>query len=156
MAFTSARHGGCGTDLLMPEQSAGPIRILSILEAASVTGPAKAVLEFAREAGHPDAQPKIELSLLTFLRGNVDNAFIETVRDRGLPLDVVSEKGRFDFGVIPQLRQVVARRKPHIIWTNSVKSHFLIRWSGLHRKARWVAFHHGYTTTDWRARSYNQ
>ena len=50
---------------------------------------------------------------------------------------------------------MVERRQPHIIWTNSVKSHFLIRWSGLNRKAKWVACHHGYTTTDWKTRTYN-
>jgi glycosyltransferase involved in cell wall biosynthesis len=127
---------------------------MSILEAYSVTGPAKAVLEFAREAGKPEAHPKIDLSILTFLRGS-ENSFTETVRASGLPLDVVTERGRFDFGVIPQLREAVERRQPHIIWTNSVKSHFLIRWSGLNRKAKWVAFHHGYTATDWKARGYN-
>jgi glycosyltransferase involved in cell wall biosynthesis len=144
-----------GAALLKSGQPAGVIRIVCILEAYSVTGPAKAVLEFAREAGKPDARPKIDLSIVTFLRGAKENSFTEAARATGLPLDVVTEKGRFDFGVIPQLREVVEKRQPHIIWTNSVKSHFLIRWSGLNRKARWVAFHHGYTTTDWKTRSYN-
>lgn len=132
-----------------------PIRILTILEAYSVTGPAKAVLEFAREAAKPEARPKIELSILTFLRGAEGNSFTEAVLAKGLPLETVQEKGPFDFGVIPQLKEVVARRRPHIIWTNSVKSHFLIRWSGLNRQAKWVAFHHGYTTTTWKTRAYN-
>jgi glycosyltransferase involved in cell wall biosynthesis len=129
---------------------------MAILEAYSVTGPAKAVLEFAQEAGNPDARPRIDLSILTFLRGTAhDNSFTEVVRARGLPLDVVIEKGPFDPGVIPKLRAAVERRQPHIIWTNSVKSHFLVRWAGLHHKAKWVAFHHGYTTTDWKTRAYN-
>jgi glycosyltransferase involved in cell wall biosynthesis len=136
-------------------QPSGAIRIMTILEASSVTGPAKAVLEFAREASQPGAHPKIDLSIVTFLRRTKVNSFTETIKAIGLPLDVVAEQGRFDFGVIPQLREVVERRQPHIIWTNSVKSHFLIRWSGLNRKAKWVAFHHGYTTTDWKTRGYN-
>ncbi len=140
----------------IPAQPPGAIRILSILEAYSITGPAKAVLEFAREAAKPEAHPKIDLSILTFLRGGRENSFTEAVRASNLPLDVVTENGRFDFGVIPQLRAVVEKRQPHIIWTNSVKSHFLIRWSGLNRRAKWVAFHHGYTTTDWKTRGYNQ
>jgi glycosyltransferase involved in cell wall biosynthesis len=140
---------------MMAGQPSDAIRVLSILEAYSITGPAKAVLEFAREAGNPEARPRIDLTILTFLRGTQGNSFTETVRDRGLPLEVVSEKGRFDFAVIPQLRDAVERIKPHIIWTNSVKSHFLIRWSGLNRKTKWVAFHHGYTTTDWKTRAYN-
>ena len=37
-----------------------------------------------------------------------------------------------------------------------MKSHFLVRKSGLNRLAPWVAFHHGYTWPDLRARLYNQ
>jgi hypothetical protein len=131
------------------------IRILTILEAHSVTGPAKAVLEFAREARESSGPMKIDLSILTFLRGPQENGFIRTVRERGIPLDIVTEKGRFDFGVIPQLRAAVNRRQPHIIWTNGVKSHFLVRLSGLHRQVKWIAFHHGYTKTDWKDRIYS-
>ena len=137
------------------DQPSGAIRILSILEAYSVTGPAKAVLEFAREAANPEARPRIDLSILTFLRGSQSNSFTEAVRERNLPLITVNEKGRFDLAVISHLREAVDKIQPHIIWTNSVKSHFLIRWSGLHRRAKWVAFHHGYTTTDWKTRAYN-
>jgi glycosyltransferase involved in cell wall biosynthesis len=133
-----------------------PIRILTILEAHSITGPTKAILEFNREAVRSATSPRIELSVLTFLRGGGENSFTRAIRAEGMPLDIVAEKGRFDRGVIPQLRAAVARRQPHIIWTNAVKSHFLIRSSGLHKSVKWVAFHHGYTTTHWSTRLYNQ
>jgi glycosyltransferase involved in cell wall biosynthesis len=134
-----------------------PVRVLAILEAYSVTGPAKAVLEFAREAGRgASGEPRIEVSILTFLRGQAENGFTRAVEAEGLPLDTVVERGGFDFGVIRQLREAVNRRRPHVLWTNSVKSHFLVRLSGLHRQAHWIAFHHGYTTTDWKTRLYNQ
>jgi glycosyltransferase involved in cell wall biosynthesis len=131
-----------------------PIRILTILEAHSITGPTKAVLEFHRESLRSKTTPRIELSILTFLRGN-ENDFTRAIRAEGIPLDIVPEKGRFDFGVIAQLRDVVQRRQPDMIWTNAVKSHFLIRASGLHKSSKWVAFHHGYTTTHWSTRLYN-
>ena len=76
----------------MPGPNAGPIRILTILEASSVTGPAKAVLEFAREAGRPGVHPKIDLSIATFLRRTQVNSFTETVKAIGLPLDIVTEQ----------------------------------------------------------------
>jgi glycosyltransferase involved in cell wall biosynthesis len=132
------------------------IRVMSILEAYSVTGPAKAVLEFASEANRPGAQVLIDLSLLTFLRDSKANDFTRIAGERGIPLDVVNEKGKFDFRVLPQLAAAIDRRQPDIIWTNSVKSHFLVRWARLNRRAKWVAFHHGYTTTDWKTRLYNQ
>jgi glycosyltransferase involved in cell wall biosynthesis len=133
------------------------IRVLAMLEAHSVTGSAKAVLEFAKEAARGHAGlPKIDLSILTFDRGQGENYLTKTIRDIGTPLDVVIERRRFDRNVIPQLRAAIENRRADVIWSNSVKSHFLVRWVGLNRYRKWVAFHHGYTATDTTARIYNQ
>jgi glycosyltransferase involved in cell wall biosynthesis len=130
---------------------------MAMLEAQSITGPAKAVLEFAREAAHGrPGLPEIDLSILTFDRGQGENYLTKTIRGMGMPLDVIYERGRFDMNIIPQLRAAVENRRTDVIWSNSVKSHFLVRWAGLSRSRTWVAFHHGYTTTDTRARIYNQ
>ena len=128
-----------------------------MLEANSFTGTAKAVLEFAKEAanGHTDLT-KIDLSILTIDRGVGENCLTKTIRDIGTPLDIVFERRRFDTHVIPQLRAAVENRRTDLVWSNSVKSHFLVRWAGLNRSRRWVAFHHGYTTTDTKMRIYNQ
>lgn len=128
-----------------------------MLEASTVSGSAKAVLEFAKEAarGYPGS-PKIELSILMFDRGQGENSLTKAVRETGTPLDIVMERRRFDTNVIPQLRSAVARRHVDLIWSNSVKSHFLVRWAGLNRSRRWIAFHHGYTTVDAKMRFYNQ
>lgn len=132
------------------------IRVLAMIEASNVSGSAKAVLEFAREATRRhDRFPRVELSILMFDRGQGENCLTKAVRDAGIPLDIVSERRRFDFGVIPQLRSVVAKRHVDLIWSNSVKSHFLVRWAGLHCPTKWVAFHHGYTTVDAKMRIYN-
>lgn len=127
-----------------------------MIEATSMSGSAKAVLEFAKEAlrAQPGA-PRIELSILTFCRGNMENSLTSAIRSMPIPLDIVTERGRFDFGIIPQLRAAVAKRGSDVIWSNSVKSHFLVRWAGLSQSRHWVAFHHGYTTTDMRARAYH-
>jgi hypothetical protein len=76
------------------------IRVLAMLEAHSITGSAKAVLEFAKEAAqeHPGF-PKIDLSILTFDRGQGENCLTNAIRDLGTPLDVVCERGRFDTNV---------------------------------------------------------
>src|SRR5713101_8458786 len=133
------------------------IRVLAMLEATSVTGSAKAVLDFANEAAHGHSGlPKIDLSILTFSRGQQEDCLTKVIRGIGTPHDVVFERGRFDTNIISQLRSVVAKRRVDLIWSNSVKSHFLVRWAGLNRSRSWVAFHHGYTTTDARMRIYNQ
>jgi glycosyltransferase involved in cell wall biosynthesis len=133
------------------------IRVLAMLEANSITGSAKAVLEFAREAAqeHPGL-PKIDLSILTFDRGQGENCLTKAIREIDTPLDVVCERRRFDTNIIPQLRAAVENRRADLVWSNSVKSHFLVRWAGLNRSRGWVAFHHGYTRTDPKMRIYNQ
>ena len=133
------------------------IRVLAMVEASTVSGSAKAVLEFAKEAAREyPGLPKIDLSILTFDRGQGENSLTKAIRDTGTPLDIVVERRRFDTHVIPQLRSVVARRRVDVIWSNSVKSHFLVRWAGLNQSRGWVAFHHGYTAVDAKMRIYNQ
>ena len=133
------------------------IRVLAMVEAHSISGSAKAVLEFAKEAIRGQtALPRVDLSIMTFSRGPVENSFTAAIRNTGVPLDIVSESGRFDTGVIPQLRALVENRPTDLVWSNGVKSHFLVRWTGLNRSRGWVAFHHGYTTTDMKMRIYNR
>jgi glycosyltransferase involved in cell wall biosynthesis len=133
------------------------IRVMAMVEAYSISGAAKAVLEFARESRytHPGL-PKIDLSVVTFDRRRGANAFTDAIQNLGTPLDVVIERGRFDRKILPQLRAFAAKRDTHLVWSNSIKSHFLVRWAGLNDSRKWVAFHHGYTTTDTRVRLYNQ
>lgn len=128
-----------------------------MLEATSFVGTAKAVLEFAKEATKVHSGcPAIELCIVTFDRGNGETSVTEAIHSIGTLHDVIFERGRFDAQVIPQLRSLVAKRDVDLIWTNSVKSHFLVWWAGLHRSKKWVAFHHAYTTTDVKTQLYNQ
>ena len=135
--------------------SANP-RVLAMMEAASVTGPAKNLIEFARLAALE--APGAEVGILTFQRGAAGsrNPFVEAGRQNGLSVDVVRERFAFDPGILPQLRAMVAARAPDIIQSHNVKSHFLVRLLGLHKGRRWIAFHHGYTTTDKKMEVYNQ
>jgi glycosyltransferase involved in cell wall biosynthesis len=128
------------------------LRLLAIIEAYSITGPAKNLLEFARLARQAD----VETMIATFTRGSSKNQFIDTALEAGCPVEVIHESGLYDRSVIRNLTQLVERLRPQIIQTHAVKSHFLARCAGLHRLAPWVAFHHGYTWPSLRARLYNQ
>lgn len=131
----------------------GPIRVVALMEALTVTGPAKNLIEFARRAG-----PRAEVSLLTFHRGplTAPTPFMAAAAAAGLKLDVIREKHVFDPGVLPQLRQAIAACRPDIVQTHNTKSHFLFRLAGLPRHYRWIAFLHGYTTPNLKMRLYNQ
>ena len=98
----------------------------------------------------------METTIGTFVRGEPTNLFIETARAAGIRVETVEEGGAGDFSVKGKLRELVARVKPDVLQTHAVKSHFLARSAGLHRRTPWVAFHHGYTWPALRARMYNQ
>jgi L-malate glycosyltransferase len=136
------------------------IRVVTIMESDFVTGPAKPLLEFAQLARNPrNGFPGVELSAATYLRGNADpadNGFVCAALRAGVEMDLIRERERFDRAVIPHIAQILEKRQPDIVQTHNVKSHFLMRYSGLYRKYRWIAFHHGYVTTDAKMRLYNQ
>ena len=141
-----------------------PIKLVAVVEAATVTGPAKNLLDFFGGAAHPgeDGAESLLPTLATFQRSRVPvameatpNEFVARAREDGIDVDVIRERRAFDMGVLPTLRQAVEQRHPHIIETHHVKSHFLMRLSGLAQRRPWVAFHHGYTQTDAKVRCYN-
>jgi glycosyltransferase involved in cell wall biosynthesis len=132
------------------------IRLLAVIEASTVTGPAKNLLEFCQLARDFEAGPVIETALLTFER-NANGAPVESGREsefiqqamrEGVEVHRVSERYAFDRRVFGQLRQTVNRLAPDIIQTHGIKSHFLVRACGAHKGRSWVAFHHGYTSTS--------
>jgi glycosyltransferase involved in cell wall biosynthesis len=137
-----------------------PIRVVSIVEAWFVTGQAKNLIEFARRARVPEEGVRtVDLSLVTYERGagaGEKNKFVTGAREAGVALDLVTEEGRFDPSVLRQIRKIIEDRNPDIIQTHNVKSHFLMRVSGLWKTHKWLAFHHGYTATDFKMRCYNQ
>jgi glycosyltransferase involved in cell wall biosynthesis len=131
-----------------------PLRLAALVEAHTVTGPAKNLLRFCRLA---KADGKLDPLLLVFVRGRADdNAFLAAARAAGLNAEPIHEGRRFDIRVVWALRRRLRAFQPHLLQTHSVKSHFLVRFGRLNRLYRWVAFHHGYTATARKTKLYNQ
>jgi glycosyltransferase involved in cell wall biosynthesis len=135
------------------------MRVVAVMEAHTVTGPAKNLIRFCKFAAERYS-PDFEISVVTYLRRAANsarqtNGFIETVREAGVPLAIIPEERAFDLQVISGLRALLRDLKPDIVQTHAVKSHFLMR---LLRpvRARWLAYHHGYTDPDFKMRVYNQ
>jgi glycosyltransferase involved in cell wall biosynthesis len=136
------------------------IKLMALMEAGSVTGPAKNLIEFARLARDPDRTPEgfplIHTSIVTFVRSGKGGDFVTAAREAAIEVEVISERFRFDRRVVAGLREIIKRRGPDIIQSHNVKSHFVTRLSGGWRERPWIAFHHGYTTTDVKMRAYNK
>ena len=130
------------------------MKILAFVEATTVTGPAKNLIEFCRTVREWNA---VSVTIATFVRGgDPASDFADAVREAGIPLAPIPERSRFDRAVPAHIQALVAELQPDILQTHAIKSHFLIYRSGLWRVRPWVAFHHGYTTTDLKMRLYNQ
>jgi glycosyltransferase involved in cell wall biosynthesis len=135
------------------------IRLLALVEMGANVGLAKGLLDFCRHARSPQAGGRaVAASFVTFQRAAVQpaNGFVAAARAAGFDVDVIHERFRYDPRAVAALRRIAERRAPDIIETEHVKSHFLLRLAGLHRRRPWVAFHHGYTATDLKVRAYNE
>jgi glycosyltransferase involved in cell wall biosynthesis len=133
------------------------IKVISFLEANIVGGPAKTMIEFAKSASQEnDDLPGVDLLITTFHRSGAPVEFIEAVRTAGLRLSDIPEKAAFDARILSEVRKAVSEYSPDIVQTSNIKSHFLVNILGLHRRYPWVAWHHGYTTTDLKMLIYNQ
>jgi glycosyltransferase involved in cell wall biosynthesis len=136
--------------------SADTIRLLAILEARSITGPARNLLDFCRFARELQGR-HVETSIVTWRRPDQrgGDEFLDAAGTAGIEVEVIEEQSAFDRQGVAALRRIVQRRDPDVLQTHAVKSHFLLRVSGLARSKPWVAFHHGYTFQDFRMRAYN-
>jgi glycosyltransferase involved in cell wall biosynthesis len=136
-----------------------PIRVLAFMEAYSVTGPAKNLIEFARQSAVADEKStRVQVTIATYQRGNIaePNSFIRAARAAGVEVRVISEKRAFDLSVLGKMRTLLSEIRPDIVQTHNVKSHFLACLSGVPRQYPWIAFHHGYTRTDLKDFLYSQ
>ena len=126
------------------------------LEASTIAGAVKPVLEFARQATAVSRQRAIDMTMILFSRAGQKDNLTEAIQAENLPLKLITERHPLDFGAISQIRALARELSPDIVWTNNTKSHCLVRMAGLNKSANWIAFHHGYTREAWRTRLYNE
>jgi glycosyltransferase involved in cell wall biosynthesis len=107
------------------------------------------------ESRASDGEPRASVET-TLASEGARNAFVAAALAFGLEVDVIEEGFRFDPRAVRGLRRVVERRAPDLVVTCHVKSHFLALVSGLRRRRAWVAYHHGYTSTDRKMLAYNR
>lgn len=140
------------------------LRVISIVEGTSVTGPIKPLLMFARNARVATSElPAVQLSLMTTARVSdaqekPQNDLTRAAESQGVQIDVVPERHPFDMHVVRRMKELLRTHRPDIVETHNFKCHFLLRIAraGLEPDVRfkWIAFHHGYTRTSLRVSLY--
>jgi glycosyltransferase involved in cell wall biosynthesis len=160
---TIARRIISNVDAEPARRSSGdnPLKVLLFLEATSVNGAAKSLLTFCDALADNWSSTPVSISVATFHRGALRSddsptAFVEAVRKRRITTYVIPERHRFDLQLFSSIRSIVRHASPDVVQTNNVKSHFLIKAAHVEKRCPWVAFHHGYTSTDFKMRCYNQ
>jgi len=131
------------------------------MEGNHVNGPAKILISIARhgreEARRITMGDYLEITPVIYSRGgSMPDMLIEGLAANGIPYEMLHEKWRFDTSIVGQLRRIVDKLQPDVLESHMVKSHFFVRFSGLRRTHRWIAFHHGYTKVDLKVEIYNQ
>jgi glycosyltransferase involved in cell wall biosynthesis len=133
------------------------IRVLVFHENATATGVGRVALGFAMAARQPEPDlPIIDVTFVTYRRNDQQTGFAAAALAAGIPVIEIPEKKRWDVKVLREIRRIVTDFSPDILETHNVKSHFLVRASGLHREFPWVAWNHGYTSKGRLDRAYNQ
>lgn len=162
-AVTKLEDSWGPTALLNPEagSSTAAIRVLALAEEETVTGPAKNMFELHRVWQKGGTAPRAELAMALFQRpqqavAGHPNRFMARAAELGIPVHILAEGFRFDLRVVRQLRELVERVNPDVVETHHVKSHLVVRLSGVWKTRPWIAFHHGYTDTDFRSPVYNR
>jgi len=138
------------------------IRVLALVEAETVTGPAKNIFEFERVCRANRIAPSVELSVAIFQRPQKGlpgfpkaSQFMERASELGVPVYRIGEGFRFDPRIVGHFRRLVERLDPDLIQTHHAKSHFVMWMSGLWKERPWIAFHHGHSVPRFRSRIYN-
>ena len=143
-----------------PVSSVSPVRVLAFLEATSVTGPARNLLEFCQLApGIPPPWGPVEVVLATFRRPDQSqerDAFLDAAAAHNVRLEVIHERNALDFGTFGRMRDLMQWIQPDILQTHNVKSNFLVYLAGLAKEYPWIAWHHGYTCPTRKQELYNR
>src|SRR5690349_7046549 len=105
------------------------MRLVSIVEATTISGPVKPLLMSSRlaSAGRARLAPVAPSLLATERAGHqgkpLANAMLIAAQAQGLGVDVVPERFRFDPRVLARMAHFIRARAPDIVETHDFKSH---------------------------------
>jgi len=127
-------------------------KVCKILDTGIIGGPGKGIFQVLKYAS-PDV---LDYILCTFeYRNPKSTEFIDGARARGLNIELVKERFRFDPSPIFQTAKLVKREQCNIIESHGYKGHLVACIVSKMLGVPWVAVSHGWTTEDWKVRLYH-
>ena len=114
-----------------PVNAPPTVKILALMEAASLSGRAKNLVAFGRWLRSLEgARTGLSVAIATFdrnARTHERDSFVGGARAAGVETHIIRERHRFDLAMLSQLRQITSDVNPDIIETHNNKSHLLLR-----------------------------
>jgi glycosyltransferase involved in cell wall biosynthesis len=134
-------------------RGAPPLRVVSVIDAATVSGPARQLAALACDL----AERGVDLHVVTFQRyGRPGSAFAEFLRGSGVAVTVLRDMGPADVRLVWRLRATIRTLAPDVVQTHGYRPTalvFALRQLGL--RLPWIAFFHGATFENRKVRFYN-
>lgn len=129
------------------------LRVAAVIDAASVSGPARQLAALAREL----ASHRVLVHVVTFhRRGRPRSAFADFLEAAGVPVTVLHDDGPADVRLIWRLKEALGTIEPHVVQSHGYRPTalvFALRRLGV--PVPWIAFFHGETFENRKVRLYN-
>lgn len=140
-------------ELSTPAPGKPSVRVAAVIDAATVSGPARQLAALAQEL-----EPQgVLLHVITFHRqGRPRSAFADFLEAAGVPVTVLHDAGPADVRLIGRLRAALTALDPHVVQSHGYRPTalvFALRRLGL--PVPWIAFFHGETFENRKVRLYN-
>jgi glycosyltransferase involved in cell wall biosynthesis len=127
------------------------IKVLALIAANEVTGPLRGLFQLIEHA--KDVRFIVGMFLL---KGHQPTPAVSEAMRRGLHVELVTQAGRYDAGLLIRTARIIRTYHPTIIQSHGYKS-ALIAWiCGTLYRVPWLAFSHGYTSENHRISLYNR
>ena len=128
------------------------INILLLTSSTNVSGPIKGVLQLVENV----KDSSFKYYLYGFRHNNEkDTLFIQAMRERGVPLYLLSQRGRSYIPLVQLFLKEIKEKKIDVVQTHGFKPTFLGFFAKKFCRVKWICFMHGTTNENLKVRFYN-
>lgn len=132
------------------------VKLLVMMDATRVTGPAKQLLAMTRELVGRGIGTEFVVAMR---RGISSTPYWEAATALGMPIHRIEDRFPGDPGLLRQFRELLATIRPDALQTHGYRPNALARLARSIRRERcipWLGFWHGETWENWKVRAYNR
>jgi glycosyltransferase involved in cell wall biosynthesis len=127
------------------------MNVLTLLDAISVSGPAKGLLQLVGAAD----ELGVRFTICNFVYPGRPSELNALASQRLERFELLSQRGRWDWRFLRHLHAIAIRDQIDVVQSHSFKPHVAAHWLARRLDLPWLAFAHGWTQEDYKVRVYN-